>query len=185
MRGVQVNQCHWKLHVNVLFIFTDVIMWTKDTQLERKGLAVWVLEPCGYTQLYMWERHLPGSMAQWVECLTAELGITSSNPRHGQIPFMEINHEIYLFSHSPHSADLRRTVVSYWWNYMHKYWLTAWSIEPAQECESWLTWERHDLNIVDWASQSQVPWEKASLRLCKQQSFLSAYASTVNPCPAE
>ena len=51
------------------------------------------------------------------------------------ITFVEIDHEITSTGFSP-STGLRRTVVSYWWKYVHKYWLTTKRAKLVQEkCE--------------------------------------------------
>ena len=56
--------------------------------------------------------HLPGRLAQWVTCLTADPGITSliSGRSH---TFVEIDHEIISTAILLPSTDSRRVVVSY------------------------------------------------------------------------
>ena len=64
-------------------------------------------------------------------------------------------------------SDSNSTVVSYWHNYEHKYWLTTERVKLAQEkCEevNWLA--PHDLSSVDWAVKLQLKQsnEKQSFR---------------------
>ena len=64
------------------------------------------------------------STAQWVGCPTADLGVTCLI-RTQSHTFVEIVHEIFLWSgHSPPSVDLRRVCVSYK-RKCTNYWLTA------------------------------------------------------------
>ena len=49
-----------------------------------------------------------------------------------QYSFKDIDHEIFSTVLFP-SADSRRAVVSFWQKNVHKYWLTAWRIKPAQK----------------------------------------------------
>ena len=82
---------------------------------------------------YIWHRQLPcrpGSLAQSVRCLTADMcliadpGVTSSIPARSHTS-VEIDHEIISMAILLPSADSRMVVVSYKRKYVHKYWLTA------------------------------------------------------------
>ena len=50
-----------------------------------------------------------------------------------QYSFVEIDNDFFFYGHSLPSADLRRAVVSFWWNHVHKYLLTAQRTKPVQE----------------------------------------------------
>ena len=56
----------------------------------------------------------PGSIAQSAASVTEDQG-----PQPGHTTFVEIDHEIYFYGHSPHSTDSRVAVVSCWQKYVH------------------------------------------------------------------
>ena len=61
---------------------------------------------------------VPGRLAQWVTCLTADPGIMSLIPAWSHT-FVEIDHEIIYTAILLRSADSRRVVVSYKRKYVH------------------------------------------------------------------
>ena len=59
-------------------------------------------------------------MAQLDTCLTGDQEVYEKDPwRVRQHSFMEIDHEIFFYSHSLSSADSRRAVVSFWRKNVH------------------------------------------------------------------